>query len=78
MNPRAPANPRANAKLRASTKLCTPAGWYADSGEVFADQLGHFKHTHAGLAEDGFKRSVGVDLSFVGGVLKIFGLDVIP
>ena len=47
--------------------------------KMLTDELRHFKHIdHGFTAKDGFELIVGIDISFVLGILKIVLLDVFP
>ncbi len=43
------------------------------------DELGHLKHVHDVLAtEDLFQLVIGLDIAFVGRILEVIGLNVLP
>ena len=48
------------------------------STQMLAHNPSQLKHRHLRLAEDRQQLGVGIDVAFVGAVLQVLGLDVVP
>jgi hypothetical protein len=59
-------------------KTCAVVTRRKDSTQVFANQPCQFKHRDLIFAKHRFEFDIGIDGTFVGGVLQALRLDVVP